>query len=105
MTDNAKPQGMGRARARTLELGIIGICLLGLFFVFQPFSKTLFGVGAVVVVFGGLIFNLVPLCKPDRQIRSVVAGAGIVAVVFLVVVLLALGSAELYGVYIESRAS
>jgi hypothetical protein len=39
------------------------LCIAALVFVFQPFSRTLYGIGAGFVVLGGLVFNLVPLCR------------------------------------------
>jgi hypothetical protein len=94
--------GMTAAQARRLEYGIIGACLLALGFIFQPFSQTLFSIGCVGVVVGGLAFNLVPFCVAGTSGHKVLRIALIVAVVFVVVVLLALGSAWLYGVYLRA---
>ena len=54
------------------------------------------------MVFCGLAFNLVPLCEPGRPARDLVRAAIIVALIFAVVFLLAIGSAWLYGVYLEA---
>ena len=51
-----------------------------------------------LVVFCGLAFNLVPLCEPGRPARDLARAAIIVVLVFVVVFLLAIGSAWLYGV-------
>ena len=91
--------GMTAQQAKRLEYSIIGFCLLSLFLIFQPFSQLLFGFGAVMVVIGGLAFNLVPQCKPGTSIRTVLRTGLIVIVVFAVVVVLALASAKLYGIY------
>jgi hypothetical protein len=92
---------MSRKTAHTVEYAIIGLCIAALVFVFQPFSKLLSGIGMGLVVLGGLAFNLVPLCEPGRPGRSLVKAAAIVVVVFLVVLVLALLSAHLYGLYLQ----
>ena len=86
-------------QAKRIEYSIIGFCLAALVLIFQPFSQVLFGIGAVMVVTGGLLFNLVPQCHSGNSISSVVKVGVIVALVFATVVLLALGSAKLYGIY------
>lgn len=95
-------QGMSAAQARRLEYGLIGLCLLALLFIFQPFSQALFSIGCVGVVVGGLAFNLVPLCVPGAKGRDVAKAGLIVLVIFVVVVLVALASAWLYGVYLNA---
>ena len=62
-------------------------------------ASILFGVGAVMVVLGGLLFNLVPQCYPGNSVSAVVKTGVIVAIVFSTVVVLALASANLYGIY------
>lgn len=91
--------GMTEQKARTIEYCIIGFCLLALLLIFQPFSQMLFGIGAVMVVVGGLAFNLVPQCVPGRPFRALVKTGLIVLIVFAGVVVLALASAKLYGIY------
>ena len=49
----SRDKGMTAGQAWWLEMSIIGLCLVSLFLVFQPFSIELFGVGAVLVVVGG----------------------------------------------------
>jgi hypothetical protein len=94
---------MSPAQARTAEGAIIVLCVLALFAIFQPFSLGLFSVGCVLVVVGGLAFNLVPFCEPGRPARDLLRVALVIAAVFLVVLALALLSAYLYGVYLEAR--
>jgi len=94
--------GMSPQLARRIEYSIIGLCIFAMVLIFQPFFKIGFSIGCVLVVIGGLAFNLVPLCQPGKPVRSVVKGGLIVLAVFVVVVLLALGSAQLYGVYLSS---
>ncbi len=100
MTDNLQSPGMSRKTAVRIEFGIIGLCLLALVMIFQPFSRLAFTAGCVLVVVGGLAFNLVPMCTPGRSLRSLLTAAAVVLAVFGVVVLLALGSAFLYGIYL-----
>ena len=95
--------GMSVAQAWTIEALIIGLCLLALFAIFQPFSLGLFSLGCVLVVLGGLAFNLVPLCQPGRPLRDVGKAALVILIVFVVVLLLALASAWLYGVYLQAQ--
>lgn len=76
------------------------LCLLALVMIFQPFSRLAFTAGCILVVVGGLAFNLVPMCTPGRSLRSLLRAAAMVLAVFGVVVLLALGSAFLYGIYL-----
>jgi len=105
MTDQTEDQGqnsgMSRKLAQRIEYSIIGLCILAMVMIFQPFFKVLFTVGCVLVVVGGLAFNLVPLCVPGKPLKSVYKGALVVAIVFFIVVLLALGSAYLYGIYLS----
>ena len=70
--------GMSEAQARTAEGLIIALCLLALFAIFQPFSLTLFSIGCGLVVFGGLVFNLVPFCQPGRPASDLWKVAGII---------------------------
>ncbi len=100
MIENLPNPGMSRKMAGRIEFGIIGLCLLALVMIFQPFSRLAFTAGCILVVIGGLAFNLVPLCRPGRSLRSLLTSAAVVLAVFGVVVLLALGSAFLYGIYL-----
>jgi len=101
MTDIAKNNaGMSAILARRLEFSIIGLCVVAMVLIFQPFSLTLFAVGSILVVVGGLAFNLVPLCQPGKPLKAVIRTGLIVIVIFVVVVLLALGSTELYKLYL-----
>lgn len=100
----ASPRGgMSAATAFRFEAAIIALCVAALVFVFQPFSKTLSGVGMALVVLGGLAFNIVPMCEPGRPVRDLGKAALTVAVVFAVVLGLAILSAHLYGVYLQAQ--
>lgn len=102
-SDVGRPAGMTPKQARTLEFIIVGFSGLSLLLLFQPFSLDLYSAGAGLVVLAGLAFNLVPLCVPGRTFGSVVKGAVIIAIVFVIVTLLALGSALLYSWYLTIR--
>jgi hypothetical protein len=94
--------GMTAAQAKAVEYTIVAFSVLSLVLVFQPFSLTLFTVGAALVVLMGLAFNLVPLCQPGRPVRSLVMAVIVIAVIFVVVTALALGSAILYSIYLSA---
>ena len=102
---NATPTdtGMSARTAGRIELAIILLCTASLLFIFQPFDKLLSGVGMGLVVLGGLAFNLVPLCEPGRPLRELLRAAVTIAVIFAAVLLLALSSAYLYGVYLTAQ--
>lgn len=92
-------QGMTREGALRLEFFIIGLGIFALVLIFQPFSLTLFAVGSVLVVIAGLINNLLPMAQPGVPVRSVVTVAMVVAMVFCIVLLVAIAAAHLYGVF------
>jgi|SRR5262245_7249599 len=91
--------GMTPAAARRLEFTVIGIGVLALLMIFQPFNLTLFAIGCVLVIVAGLINNLLPLAQPGVPARSVVKAAMIVAMIFCIVLLIAIFAAHLYGVF------
>lgn len=103
MRRTAEPVGMSTTTAKLIERSIIVLCLLSLVMIFQPFSKLLYGIGAGLVVLGGLAFNLVPLCVPGQPLKSVVRTGMIVLVLLVVITLFAIGSAYLYGVYLTQQ--
>jgi hypothetical protein len=83
--------------ATNVEYAIIGLGVLALLLIFQPFSLTLFGIGCALVVFAGLINNLLPLCEPGVPVASLVKAGLVVAAIFVIVLVIALTSAYLYG--------
>jgi hypothetical protein len=91
--------GMTPVTARRLEWSLIGLGILALALIFQPFSLALFGVGCALVVFAGLANNLLPLCQPGTTSRSLVVASVIVALTFFVVMLISIVAAYLYGVF------
>jgi hypothetical protein len=99
---NSTP-GMTAKQAKAVEYTIVAVSVLSLVLLFQPFSLLLYSVGAGLVVLAGLAFNLVPLCTPGRTIGSMLKSALVIAIIFVVVTMLALGSAVLYSQYLSSR--
>jgi hypothetical protein len=94
--------GMSAATARTIEYSIIGLCVISLVLIFQPFSLRLYGIGAGLVVLGGLAFNLIPQCRPGVPGRWLVTVGLIVLALLVVVFLLAVGTSYLYAWYLEA---
>ncbi|MDQ7250330.1 hypothetical protein [Dongia sedimenti] len=92
-------RGMSPATAQKLEYAIIGIGILALVMIFQPFSIALFTAGSILVVLAGLINNLLPLAQPGVPKRSVVKAAMIVGMIFCITLLVAIFAANLYGVF------
>lgn len=103
MSNGSKQSGMTERQARILERSIIGLCILAIVMIFQPYWMPLYSVGAALVVLGGLAFNLVPLCRPGVPLRAVAKGALIVLIVFAVALAIAIGSAELYKIYLANQ--
>jgi hypothetical protein len=102
MNDRAEPQGMSPATARSIEYAIIALCVVSLIMIFQPFSLLLYGIGAGLVVLGGLAFNLIPFCRPGASLRWLITVALIVLALLLVVFVLAVGTSYLYAWYLEA---
>jgi hypothetical protein len=100
--DGHASQGMSAATARTIEYAIIGLCLVSLIMIFQPFSLTLYGIGAGLVVLGGLAFNLIPHCRPGVPLRWLLTVALIVLTILIVAFALAVGTSYLYAWYLEA---
>jgi hypothetical protein len=92
---------MSAATARTIEYAIIALCVISLVLIFQPFSLTLYGIGAGLVVLGGLAFNLIPHCRPGVPLRWLVTVTLIVLALLVLVFLLAVGTSYLYAWYLE----
>jgi len=95
--------GMSAAQARRVEYAIIGLCITALLLIFQPFALPLFSIGAVLAVVGGLAFNLVPLCRPGAPAASLWKAAGVVLAILAVAACIAIGSAHLFGLYLQGR--
>ena len=87
--------GMSGKTALRLEMSIIGLGILALVLIFQPFSITVFAIGSGLVVLAGLVNNLLPLAQPGVPARSVVIAALVVAMIFCIVLLVAITAAHL----------
>ena len=89
------PRNMSRRTARLIMIAIIGLCLLALVFIFQPVYRPLFSAGCVMVVAGGLLFNLIPFANTQNPVRRVLRVTAIVGAILLVAVLVAIGFVEI----------
>ncbi|MGH6896565.1 MAG: hypothetical protein ACREJ5_08455 [Geminicoccaceae bacterium] len=102
MNGRARAEGMSAATARTIEYAIIALCVASLIMIFQPFSLTLYGIGAGLVVLGGLALNLIPHCRPGVPLRWLLTVALIVLTILIVAFALAVGTSYLYAWYLEA---
>ena len=93
---------MTAAQAKWVERIIIGVCVLSILFIFQPFSIQLFGIGCVTVVIGALAFNLVPLCREGVSGKTLIRVSVLILVILGVAAALGVGTAFLYVDYLES---
>lgn len=96
--NRSRQDGMTPEHALRLEYSIIGLGVVALILIFQPFSLGLFAVGSGLVVLAALINNLLPLAVPGVPVRSVVTVGMVVALIFCIVLLLAITAAHFYGV-------
>ena len=92
-------KGLTLQGALRLEGFIIGLGILALLLIFQPFSLTLFAIGSGLVVLAGLVNNLLPLARPGVKVRTIVTVALVVALIFCCVLLISIAAAHLYGVF------
>jgi len=99
--DRKRPAGMTPAQAKAVELTIVAVSIASLVMIFQPFWLGLYTIGAGLVIVAGLAFNLVPLARPGWPARSLVKASLVILVIFAIVTALALGSAELYALYLS----
>ncbi len=93
---------MTASQAKFVERLIIGLCVLSILAIFQPFSLTLFSIGCVTVVVGALAFNLVPFCREGVSARTLARITVIVLVILAVAASLGVGTAFLYVEYLET---
>ncbi len=96
MTDK-NIEGMSANAALRLEFAVIGLGILALFMIFQPFSLTVFSIGCGLVVLAALANNLLPLAEPGTPARTIVFAATIVALIFCTALIVAIVAAYLYG--------
>ena len=95
-------EGLSKKQAKVVERAIVGFSILSLVFLFQPFSMSLYSIGCIAVVVGGLSFNLVPLCVEGVKPSQLIKIAIIIIIILIIVAILAVGSAELYSWYLAS---
>jgi hypothetical protein len=93
---------MSATTAKAIEYAIIGLCLAALAMIFQPFSLTLYSVGAGLVVLGALAFNLIPHCRPGVPVRWVIKVAVIILIILVIALALAITAAYLYAWYLAA---
>ncbi|MDE0048502.1 MAG: hypothetical protein OXO52_01855 [Rhodospirillales bacterium] len=89
------PRNMSRRTAQMIVIAIIALCLLALVFIFQPVYRPLFSAGCVMVVAGGLLFNLIPFANTQNPVRRVVRVTAIVGAILIMAVFIALGFVEI----------
>lgn len=93
---------MTATQARWIERSIIGLCILSILFIFQPFSIHLFSVGCVTVVIGALAFNLVPMCREGVSLKALGKVSLIILAILGVAILLGVGASLAYVEYLET---
>lgn len=93
---------MTASQAKLVERCIIGLCVVSIIAIFQPFSLTLFSIGAVTVVLGALAFNLIPFCREGVPAKKLLNVSLIVFAVLGVAAALGIGTAFLYVGYLET---
>jgi len=99
---NKSREGLTKKQAKLVEMTIVGFSILSLVFLFQPFSMTLYSIGCIAVVVGGLSFNLVPLCVEGVKVSQLIKIGLIIFIILIVVAIIAIGSGHLYGIYLDS---
>ena len=97
MTPSPEP-GMSPAAAFRIEAAIIGLGILALVMIFQPFSLLIFSIGCGLVVLAALVNNLLPFAQPGKPMRKVIFAGLIVALVFTTALVVSIAAAYLYGV-------
>ena len=91
---------MTASQAKLVEYSIIGLCIIALLMIFQPFTLTFYSIGAGLVVLGGLAFNLIPFCREGVPLAKLGKVALIVLAVLGVAVVLGIGTGYLYVWYL-----
>jgi len=91
---------MTAQQAKLVEFSIIGLCVIALMMIFQPFTLFFYSIGAGLVVLGGLAFNLIPFCREGVSFKKLGRIALIVLAILGVAVLLGIGTGYLYVWYL-----
>ncbi len=84
-------RNMSPRTARLIVASVIAVCLLALLFIFQPFVKELYTAGCLMVVIGGLTFNVVPFANTQNSVGRVLRVLAIVLAVLIIAVGIAIG--------------
>ena len=93
---------MTASQAKLIEYSIIGLCILALSMIFQPFNMVFYSIGAALVVLGGLAFNLIPFCREGVPMAKLGKVALIVLAVLAAAIVLGIGTGYLYVWYLGS---
>ena len=91
---------MTASQAKIIEYSIIGLCIIALLMIFQPFALVFYTVGAGFVVLGGLAFNLIPFCREGVPLAKLGKVTLIVLAILGVAVILGIGTGYLYVWYL-----
>lgn len=94
-SSRAARRPMSPRTAQVITWGIIGFCLASLALVFQPFWLPLYSAGCIMVVIGGLVFNLMPFATTQNPVRRLVRVLAIVLSILVIAVLAAIGFVEI----------
>lgn len=95
MSPSVARRPMTPKTVRLVTWGIIGFCFAALALVFQPFWQPLYSAGCIMVVVGGLVFNLMPFTTTQNSVHRLVRVSAIVLTIFVIAVLAAIGFVEL----------
>lgn len=97
MTDKPEIQKLSLSAALRLEFLIIGLGIVALFMIFQPFSLTVFSIGCGLVVVAALANNLLPLADPGTPVRYILWATAVILLIFFTALLVSIAAAHLYG--------
>lgn len=97
MSQTPQP-GMTPAVAFRIEAAIIGLGVVALAMIFQPFSLAIFTLGCILVVCAALANNLLPFAQAGQPLRKVVFAGVIVLLIFCTALVVSIAAAHLYGV-------
>ncbi len=92
-----RQDAMSPALAFRIEAAVIGLGILALAMIFQPFSLLIFSIGCGLVVLAALANNLLPFAQPGKPLRKVIFAGLIVALVFTTALVVSIAAAWLYG--------
>ena len=84
-------RNMSPRTARLVVSAVIAVCLLALLFIFKPFVKELYTAGCIMVVIGGLTFNVVPFANTQNSLGRVLRVLVIVLAILIIAVGIAIG--------------